>query len=218
MVIYKITNKINGKIYVGKDLHNNQNYYGSGILIQNAIKKYGIENFEKSILENCTDKNHLNQQEKYWIKYLNTQDRNIGYNIHGGGDGGDTFSGKHHTENSKSKSSESNKKTWSDPILRKKHSDARKEISHLIKPKVIDWWTDERRRERSELTKSKWTDEMRNSVSNKMKEIKKKKIVCENVQFNSITEAIEGMNMSYHMIMKNIKDDKKINWYICNGN
>lgn len=49
--IYKITNLINGKIYIGKRVRETKkdikNYYGSGIAIKNAIIKYGIENFKK---------------------------------------------------------------------------------------------------------------------------------------------------------------------------
>jgi len=41
MVIYKITNLINNKFYIGQDIKNNPKYLGSGNLIISAIKKYG---------------------------------------------------------------------------------------------------------------------------------------------------------------------------------
>ena len=48
MYIYKITNNINGKEYIGyktKTVNESKNYYGSGIIIKHAIKKYGKDNF-----------------------------------------------------------------------------------------------------------------------------------------------------------------------------
>ena len=49
MIIYKTTNLVNGKIYIGQDSNNNPNYLGSGKLLKYAISKYGIENFKLSI-------------------------------------------------------------------------------------------------------------------------------------------------------------------------
>ena len=90
MVIYKITNLINGKIYVGKSVRNPKNYFGSGKLIKQAINKYGISSFTKEILEVCETLDQLSNREKFWIKELGSQHR--GYNIAEGGTGGDTTS------------------------------------------------------------------------------------------------------------------------------
>ena len=61
--IYKITNLINGKIYVGKsereDSYHRKNYFGSGVIIRLAIKKYGC--FEEiEILSLCNSSQELN--------------------------------------------------------------------------------------------------------------------------------------------------------------
>lgn len=121
MIVYKIVNKINNKIYVGKDEKNNPKYYGSGHLIKRAIKKYGIENFEKHILETCENKNILNEKEKYWIKYLNSTNPEIGYNIAEGGHGGNTY-----TEDTKKRISNFFKnRKFSEETL-KKRSESRK--------------------------------------------------------------------------------------------
>lgn len=91
MIIYKTTNLINGKIYVGKDSLNDPDYLGSGFILHRAIKKYGVHNFRKDIIEHCQSPRELDEREKYWIKQLNSTDRRCGYNIAKGGTGGDTF-------------------------------------------------------------------------------------------------------------------------------
>ena len=94
MIVYKTTNKLNGKFYIGQDYYNNPLYIGSGLLLERAIKNYGKENFEKEILENCQSLEELNEKEKYWINKLNATNKEIGYNIALGGTGGDTIT--HH--------------------------------------------------------------------------------------------------------------------------
>jgi group I intron endonuclease len=215
MVIYKITNLLNGKIYIGKDLFNNQEYFGSGILIKNAILKYGKDNFKREILEYVDSRENLNDREKYWIKELNAQNREIGYNIHNGGDGGDTFSGKHHSEESKKKSKDSNKKSWSNLELRDKHSKIMKIVQSRedVKEKKMAYWTEDKRKERSELIKSKMDNPRKESISKLMKEIKKKPIICDGIRYDSISEACNSLNMSWYLITKNLKNKELINWY-----
>ena len=106
MYIYVIQNLINYKIYVGKSkkINNKENYFGSGVVINKAIKKYGKENFHKSILiSSITSEIKLNILEKFYIKLFNSQDRLIGYNIADGGDGGNTGGMKEETKIRKSK-------------------------------------------------------------------------------------------------------------------
>ena len=87
--IYKITNITNGKIYIGKhstdDL--NDGYMGSGKIIKQAIKKYGIENFTKEYLVFCDKEDKLNWFEIFYIKKYGSTNSDIGYNISYGGDG-----------------------------------------------------------------------------------------------------------------------------------
>lgn len=90
MYIYKTTNLVNNKIYIGQTTRKNtENYIGSGKILKQAISKYGKDNFKKEILEYCENKEILDIREKYWISYYNTMDKNIGYNICDGGQGGD---------------------------------------------------------------------------------------------------------------------------------
>ena len=85
--IYLIENKLSGKQYIGQHTYNNleNNYFGSGIIIQNSIKKNGKENFNKEILEIC-NKDNINEKEIFWIKEKNTMVP-IGYNLTKGGEG-----------------------------------------------------------------------------------------------------------------------------------
>lgn len=92
MVIYKTTNLINGKIYIGKDVKNKPSYYGSGKILLLSIKKYGKKNFKKEIIDTATDFNELSKKEIFWVSHYSSTDRSIGYNICLGGEGGDTIS------------------------------------------------------------------------------------------------------------------------------
>lgn len=87
--IYKTTNKINGKIYIGKKRGEfTESYKGSGKYLKNAINKYGLDNFSVEVIDYCNNLEEQNEKERYWIKYY--RDLNVSmYNIANGGDGGD---------------------------------------------------------------------------------------------------------------------------------
>jgi len=102
MIIYKTTNLINGKIYIGQDTNNNEKYLGSGKLLKMAIKKYGKSSFIKEIIDSTNNKEELNLKEIFWIKHLKSNDRSIGYNITEGGEG---IVGYKHSEEAKNKMS-----------------------------------------------------------------------------------------------------------------
>ena len=93
LIIYKTVNLINGKIYIGQHEQTEgehfDTYLGSGTIITNAIKKYGKQNFKKEILEICDNKESLNEREIYWIKFYDSTNRDIGYNVLEGGEGSD---------------------------------------------------------------------------------------------------------------------------------
>lgn len=93
MIIYKTTNLLNGKIYIGQDSKNDPNYLGSGKTLKRAINKYGKNNFTKEIIEICETKKDLNDREIYWIGKMDSRNRKIGYNISKGGAEGDRETG-----------------------------------------------------------------------------------------------------------------------------
>jgi hypothetical protein len=102
--IYQTTNKNNGKIYIGKHQTENPNdsYLGSGISLRNAIKKYGIENFEKIILFDFDTEQEMNNKEREIIteEFVKRKDT---YNKGVGGEGGPHFRGKKHSLESRQK-------------------------------------------------------------------------------------------------------------------
>jgi hypothetical protein len=83
--VYKVTNKINNKYYIGKHQTKNLNddYMGSGKLIKRAIKKYGIENFIKEILFVFDNEKEMNDKEKELV-LLNEMSYNLCYGGKGG--------------------------------------------------------------------------------------------------------------------------------------
>lgn len=87
--IYETINKINGQNYIGKHITNNpyDDYLGSGKYLKRAIKKYGVENFEKKVLYIFDNKEDMDRKEaelvdEEYLKFCKT------YNLKQGGDGG----------------------------------------------------------------------------------------------------------------------------------
>lgn len=76
--VYKTTNLINGKTYVGKHRRSyfDKKYYGSGKHLKSAINKYGIENFKVEVLEWCNSNKELANKEIFYIELLKPE-----YNI-----------------------------------------------------------------------------------------------------------------------------------------
>lgn len=94
--IYKITNTINGKVYIGqsidiqrrwnqeKNAAFNKNSHSYNLLLSQAFRKYDIKNFTFEVVEELSTE-ALNEREEYWINYYNSKVPN-GYNIQSGGD------------------------------------------------------------------------------------------------------------------------------------
>ena len=91
--IYSITNKINGKRYIGQSINidnrwkehiRNIDNPNKNNTIYKALRKYGLENFIFEVLEECTE-SELDDKEIYWIEYYDSY--NNGYNMNTGGNG-----------------------------------------------------------------------------------------------------------------------------------
>lgn len=162
--IYRITNKVNNKTYIGQHKYKklNDNYMGSGKLIRRAQKKYGIENFEKEILYSRIQyKETADDMERFVI----AKERALGkaeYNI---ADGGQGNLGLHHSEETKRKLSKANKGKHLSVEIRKK-------ISKALKGKKPHERTEETRRKMSEALKGKHhpiSEETKRKISEALK-------------------------------------------------
>jgi hypothetical protein len=88
MYIYKITNKVNGKVYIGQSIRPIEQRFQRHIndAVNNildthfarAIRKYGKENFYIELVETCDNQTELNLREQYWIRKYDSI--NNGYN------------------------------------------------------------------------------------------------------------------------------------------
>jgi group I intron endonuclease len=138
--VYKITNKQNRKIYIGitnQGATTNRWYKhcsdancGSDFPIHNAIRKYGRDNFQVEVIEviENQDYDYLKEREIYWIKFYDSYNRKIGYNLTLGGDG--TF-GRHHSEETKDKIRQK-------ALGRKVSESAKKKMSDSHKKRIYD--------------------------------------------------------------------------------
>ena len=179
MIIYKITNNINNKIYIGQTTRTLEERIAEhkrkrNPLISKAIKKYGIENFSIEIIDKASAINELNEKEFYYIKKYNSISPN-GYNQCEGG--GNTI-GYKHTEEAKAKMSNKKSEMYlgeNNPFYGKTH-------------------TEEAKAKMSEKRKGrKLTEEWKTNIGNSQK----KKVV--NIDtgevFNSVKEASEYYNL-----------------------
>lgn len=97
--IYKTTNTVNGKFYLGKHQTDNPNdgYLGSGRLLKAAIRKYGRDKFVKEVLFVFGSEAEMNQKEIELVTEAVVNDPQS-YNVGIGGEGGPHFEGRKHTE------------------------------------------------------------------------------------------------------------------------
>lgn len=152
--IYKTTNLVNGKIYIGQHKGEfTKNYLGSGTCLRYALKKYGKDNFNVIPVDYCRDVEEMNFKESFWINFFDSRNPDIGYNIMVGGRGYEQLEiynqhksesaklRKPHTEETKYKIALSKVGKHRDDIVRKKLSvywktywkvhDYKKERSHI---------------------------------------------------------------------------------------
>ncbi len=126
--IYLIVNKVNGKTYVGqKKFRNNlmrdwktDNYMGSGKRLRSAKKHYGIENFEKFLIQYVNSYDEANEAEEFWIAEYRKRGK-AEYNLADGG-----VKRVYWTAERRQKASEKMRERWTDPEYKQKFAEKMK--------------------------------------------------------------------------------------------
>jgi hypothetical protein len=231
MIIYKTTNLINGKIYVGSDKNNNEKYLGSGKLLKQSIKKYGKQSFKKEVLQKCSSLNELKYSESYWIKKLKSNIRGIGYNISDGYYGGDCFSNHPNKEEYRQKLKNAiigeknrmfgksvydvwkekySKKDYEEKVLeyKKKLSEGvRKSLKNRKVKGAYENWLEKFGKEKADENQKKLNEKRKNNAKGSNNSNSKIVEIYENdlliARYNSYLEFQEKENKSYNFVYKN---------------
>lgn len=128
-VVYVHHNKINGKRYIGITKRPRKRWYGKGkayekcVFFAAAIRKYGWDNFTHYFLEDGLTLEEAGTLERKYIARYRTTDKRFGYNLAEGGQNAPTMLGKHHSEETKKKMSESATGRTVSEEQKRKHSE-----------------------------------------------------------------------------------------------
>jgi len=204
-IIYKTYCKPTKKHYIGQHVQKSEEfdgYFGSGIILKQAIKKYGKENFIRETVEYCTSAN-VNEREMFWIKEFSATHRSIGYNISTGGNNGVFLAGKVQPEESRRKQSLTMKGRYigknnpnygnGDKIRGNKNPSKRKEVREKISEK---------------LTNRIFSDEHCKNISKSKKGQKISKEVRE--LWKQQRKGINNSNYKYQYVISNINTGETI--------
>ena len=169
--IYLVTNTINNKVYVGKTRfdvvfrwkgHRVDAKRRVGFALHAAMRKYGEQNFQVSILATCPA-SKLNTMEKIWIFLLNSIAPN-GYNLTSGGDGGEDIAPE--TRERRRKAA---KAQWADPAMRKVIQSSLLHHKGKRKGEIRNFSEESRKRLSDSMRKRMASDEERKKISDRMK-------------------------------------------------
>lgn len=192
--IYMHKNIINNKVYIGQtnNLKNRWGNNGRGYKPKNehssrfwnAIVKYGWDNFEHIILEECENREIANEREKYYIQLYNSYDESCGYNLTTGGT--DNYKIKR-TLKEKGEVSQIRKEAAKEVWNREGY----KEYHHQIMKPILN--SEEHRNKLSQIGKERYLDE-KEKEKTRISTIKAvgRKIIC--IELNQIFDSVTLAN------------------------
>ena len=145
-IVYKHTNKTNGKVYIGMTCQRIEARWkgGSGYCNQHfsrAIKKYGWDGFSHEIIAQNLSKEDACELERILIKSYNATEPEYGYNQALGGDGGGMYK-RHHSESAKKKISKARKENGFTEEHKRHISESKRGVKHHLAKKVYQYTKD----------------------------------------------------------------------------
>lgn len=198
--IYKITNIINGKVYIGqsKDVirrfkqHFNKRSKVSNTYLKYSMNHYGIHNFVFEVIKETYD---LDYWERFFIFWYRSCDSKYGYNLTDGGQKGtkrkDDFV---YTDEMKKKMSNAKKKNWQDDDFR----------NYILQAQIKGRLTNQGRKNRSLATKKMWEtgkfDSQSKKISETMKGVKKSEETKRKMKQASILRELKH-NQDYELYL-----------------
>jgi len=205
MIIYKIENKVNGKVYIGCTTqllkrrwlqHCNSKLKKTAL--KSAIIKYGVSSFEVSVIEECDSVENMFLREMFWVKEYNSSKK--GYNMTLGGDRGPVLKGKDNPNFGKPNP------RWAEiGKARRGTKLPQYHIDAIIKANVGIIRTQDQKNNMSNIKKAAWSNGIYNNIGSKISASKKGKpsankisIICMNnhTVYNSYGEAAKALGVS----------------------
>lgn len=184
-IVYKITNKVNGKVYIGFSSFSVEKRFkehceGKKSYFQRSISKHGPDNFTREVIFQTEDKIEALEKEVFYIAQHNSTNREFGYNSHPGGLGGNLsdeakqkISIKSRGRISKPISEETRRRISEAQKGKKASEEARRNMSKAQKGKKI---SEEQKKKLSIARKGKFTGEANPFYGKKHTEETRKKI------------------------------------------
>jgi len=219
--IYKHTNKINGKCYIGQTKNIKWRWFPKNYFycskFYNAILKYGWENFTHEVIKIC-DETNVDYYERYYIKFYDSMKN--GYNLETGG-----CKNKVQSEETIRKKIEANKKRvykkgiipWNKGL--KASDEIKKKLSLAHKGKSRGSPSEETRKKISQAQIGKFvSEETRLKLSKSHighKSYRKKQII--NIDTNEIFDSLTSAGKKYNINIKNISANLKKKSKSCGG-
>lgn len=188
--VYKTTNVVNGKFYIG--VHQgleSDNYLGSGLALKNAIKKYGREKFTRKIIQFCSTLEEAFELEKNILTNDLIKSKDC-YNLNSGGKGGWA-----HVNTTKKKKFDNKKILWNSKN-RKYFNDGQKTFRlYENDPRISNLFVGRLPHDTSMLTLFKWYNDGKKSFWLKRTDPKTKKLTEGRILSKNALESYKKSNI-----------------------